>query len=108
MSNSLVPYGSGAMVPYEPPGEVSLLGNSLLAQTSPETILRLRGALFRDGALKVAGPIALAKASGIADRMRIEAQLSPQKPFKAGFNVSVGNNACGGFAVTIKGEVWCD
>lgn len=107
-NNALVPYdyyGGTDIVPVEEP--LGGLQNSFLAQISPETVLRLRGALWRGAALISMRPSAEHLASAAADGVRVRVTQSRQR-VSAGFKIETGNGACGGHRVWMRGEVWVD
>jgi len=105
----LVPYGGyGGQQVIVPEQEDSLAGlhNSLLAQVSPQTLERLRGALWRGQALRALTSSACNLSGAAADVARMRASQSPNRPVNAGFEVFADNGAFGGHRVTISGRVW--
>ncbi|MDO8435697.1 MAG: hypothetical protein Q7S89_03405 [bacterium] len=104
----MVPYAPAGLVQREMmggDGELTGLANSPLAQVSPRTIERLRGALWRGQSLAALSAPAAEFASGVADAVRVRVSQSRTR-VSAGFRLGTSNR--GRYAVVIEGEIWVD
>jgi hypothetical protein len=86
------------------------LPDSVLAQVSPQTVERLRGALFRGQALRAVTSAVTEYASGSADAVRMMVSQGCDD-VESGFEVAVvssaGNWCCSsGQRITVGGYIW--
>lgn len=105
--NAIVPYYAPDDTELEMGGGESLavaqLANSALAQVSPQTLMRLRGALWRGQALRALAPAATEFARAAADGVRVRVSQTRSR-VSAGFRVQTHNRGC--YRVVVEGEVW--